>query len=116
MRECKNCDCFVIDNRRGYIRSVWKVPLTKCPSCGATLIQAGKPMNGIEELRQWLIKFSITCGYRGASRIIGIDHTTIYKICNGTITDPKLSTVLKIQNMMEHIQFTEDGNDKRIAE
>jgi DNA-binding phage protein len=53
------------------------------------------------EMCFWLRKKVRKDGYRKTARQIGVDHTTVYKICNQSVVDPRLSTLLKIDMAME---------------
>lgn len=54
-------------------------------------------------MKQWLIEKVEETSCREVGRLLGMNHSTIGKLCSGEISSPRLDTLLKIEKAMGDI-------------
>ncbi|WP_319758469.1 helix-turn-helix transcriptional regulator [uncultured Sphaerochaeta sp.] len=57
-------------------------------------------MRDYSVMKQWLIERVEETSCREVGRVLGMNHSTIGKLCSGAISLPRLDTLLKIEEAM----------------
>jgi transcriptional regulator with XRE-family HTH domain len=57
-------------------------------------------MRDYSVMKQWLIERVEETSCREVGRVLGMNHSTVGKLCSGAISSPRLDTMLKIEKAM----------------